>query len=241
MVPNGDFGSSSLLMEPLVASHSTQHDSFSNYYSGPFSLQDSSIVQPPTTTDTALPHRFSVWIGTAVGFVLESACLAWHTAAVAHQRPSLSHSTAAPTVVLILLWVLVTVAAPLLAFIHWMEWLDRRHHGDRHDHHQRNTSEGTVTRAATTGTVEWWFGLGIVLGVTGACLVWDALLGSNHVSFSVQIAAATAAVGTLALRLYRSCQQPQRQRRADKRSTLYDAVDPEQLDVVELSPGTLTL
>jgi hypothetical protein len=79
------------------------------------------------------------------------------------------------------------------------------------------------------------------LGVSGACLVWDALLGSNHVSFSVQVAAATAGVGTLALRLYRSCQQPPRQRRADKRGTLYDAVDPEQLDVVELSPGTLTL
>jgi hypothetical protein len=228
-------------MEPLVASNSIRTDSMSNYrYSGPMFLQDFSIAQPPPptlTTDAVplLPHnRVSVWIGLLVGFALESVGLAWHTTAMGHnETASPLHSTTAPTIVLVLLWVLVTVAAPLLTFIHWMEWLERRHGGDRD---QTITARATATADAT---VECWFGLGIVVGVSGACLVWDVLLGSNHVSFSAYVAAATAGVGTLALRLFRTWRQRQQ---ADKRVTSsYDAVDPEQLDVVELSPGSLTL
>jgi hypothetical protein len=240
VVPNGDnFCPSSSLMEPLVNnSHSIRNNSMSSY-SGPFSLHDTITEQQPTTTDTALlPVRLSVWIGIMVGFVLESIFLVWHTASTA-----VADTSAAPTIVVVLLWVLVTVAAPLVTFVHWMEWVERRHrrhhHGDHSDQQPYQRNEVTVTRATATTVVEWWFGLGMVLGVSGACIAWDALLGSNHVSLSVQVAAATAAVGTVALRLYRLWQQ---RRQADKRCpSSYDAVDPEQLDVVELAPGTLTL
>jgi uncharacterized membrane protein YedE/YeeE len=242
VVPNGDnFCPSSSLMEPLVNnSHSIRNNSMSSY-SGPFSLHDTITEEQPTTVsiDTALlPVRLSVWIGILVGFVLESIFLVWHTASTAA-----ADTSAAPTIVVVLLWVLVTVAAPLVTFVHWMEWVERRHrrhhHGDHSDQQPYQRNEVTVTRATATTVVEWWFGLGMVLGVSGACIAWDALLGSNHVSLSVQVAAATAAVGTVALRLYRLWQQ---RRQADKRCpSSYDAVDPEQLDVVELAPGTLTL
>lgn len=180
---------------------------------------------------TLLLERRSLLLGVAVGFVVEGLALIWHFVVVrehAHAEADVIES-----VVALLLWSLITTAAPFLVLDHLRGLL-------------LEASDDIKTIRQRLTCMERRFGAGALLGICIASAGIDAATGlENHFRFSVLIAIATFLACVAMPRLYRTLTGRgenidllQSERR---RSKMMSYVDPEQLRSMELTPGTLLI
>jgi hypothetical protein len=175
-------------------------------------------------TLTSVMQR-SIALGLLVGFLIESTSLAWHVLVVKERQVGTAPSGPVPTVVALLLWSLVTIAAPFVALSYLRGLV---HPGGK-------GLQPTIT------SVERGFGVGALFGVCCASAAIDTLVGfRGHMKFSLGIAAATTVSCVLLPRLYRGVLFHGPVRRM-KFTVTTDSFDPEQADIVELTPGTLKL
>lgn len=181
------------------------------------------------TSSNLLVERRSLLLGVAVGLLVEALALFWHFMVVkehAHKEADIVES-----IVALLLWSLITTAAPFIVLDHLRGML-------------LEASDDINTTSQRLSGMERRFGAGALLGICMASAGIDAATGlKNHFRFSVIIATATFLGCVVIPPLYRTVTghgenidhlQSERRRRK-----VMPYFDPEQLQSMELTPGTL--
>ena len=208
---------------------------------------------PNPSTTTAIIERRSLSLGLAVGLFIEGFSLLWHFLVVKERANNQyydrnddeGHRNAVESVVALVLWSLISTAAPFVVLDH-LRGLVLEESNDDDDELKSITQR--------LERMERRFGVGILLGVCSASAAMDFVLGfQGHFWFSLGIAGATAASCVLLPRLYRAVlsrqgqqsysrqQQLQQQQQHPNQQHGMQAIDPETMNFVELTPGTLRL
>jgi len=215
----------------------------------------STVPNPRGTTATAIIERRSLSLGLAVGLFIEGFSLLWHFLVVKERANNENydgsnegHNNAVESVVALVLWSLIATAAPFVVLDH-LRGLVLEESNDADDDDDLKSITQRLER------MECRFGAGVLLGGCTASAALDLVLGfQGHFWFSLGIGV-TAASCVLLPRLYRAVlsrqgqpsysrqqrvQQLQQQEHPNRHHRM-QAIDPETMNFVELTPGTLRL
>lgn len=171
-------------------------------------------------------HQRSIMLGFVVGLMIEGASLGWHGLLVKERgQVDATQSDTGPTVVALLLWSLVTAAAPFVVLAYL-----------------RGLIRPAIIDVKALSQIERRFGAGALIGVCSASAIIDSLIGFHgHMRFSMGTGVATSASCMLLPRIYRKVLLHRSERRSLGQTAPLESIDPEKMDLVELTPGTLTL
>lgn len=178
---------------------------------------------------STLAERRSLLLGVIVGLLIEGVSLVWHYFVVRERANTAGNSV--ETAVALLLWSLITTAAPFVVLDHLRGLL-------------LDSNDDVKTISQRLACMERRFGVGALLGVCLASAAIDMATGlQNHFRFSLIVAAATGLSCVVVPRLYRffiarGSEQMVYTTPEGRKKTMH-CVDPETMRFVELTPGTL--
>jgi len=189
---------------------------------------DEDVLRASTST---FAERRSLLLGAVVGLLIEGLSLVWHFFVVRERANTEGNSV--ETAVALILWSLITTAAPFIVLDHLRGRL-------------LDSNDDLKTITQRLACMERRFGVGALLGVCLASAAIDAATGlKNHFRFSLIVAAATCLSCVVIPKLHRRFIVHGRDQMAyttaEGRKKTMQCVDPETMQFVELTPGTLQL